>query len=44
MAVVLEIIDLVVCQKIHGCGCVADNPAPQKRDRHTIWLLPLDLI
>ena len=30
MAVVLEIIDLVVCRKIHGCGCVADNPAPQK--------------
>ncbi len=26
MAVVLEIIDLVVCQKIHGCGCVADDP------------------
>jgi len=28
MAVVLEIIDLVVCRKIHGCGCVADDPAP----------------
>ncbi len=27
MAVVLEIIDLVVCRKIHGCGCVADDPA-----------------
>ena len=26
MAVVLEIIDSVVCQKIHGCGCVADDP------------------
>jgi hypothetical protein len=26
MAVVHEIINLVVCQKIHGCGCVADNP------------------
>jgi hypothetical protein len=30
MAVILQIIDLVVCQKIHGCGCVADDPAPQK--------------
>jgi hypothetical protein len=30
MAVVLEIIDLVVCRKIHGCGCVADDPAPRK--------------
>jgi hypothetical protein len=30
MAVVLEIIDLVVCRKIHACGCVADNPAPRK--------------
>ncbi len=30
MAVVLEIIDLLVCQKIHGCGCVADDPAPRK--------------
>jgi hypothetical protein len=28
MAVVLEIIDLVVCRKIHGCGCVADDPPP----------------
>ena len=30
MAVILEIIDVVVCRKIHGCGCVADNPSPQK--------------
>ena len=30
MADVLEIRDLVVCQKIHGCGFVADNPAPLK--------------
>ena len=30
MAVVLEIIDLLVCPKIHGCGCVADDTAPQK--------------
>ena len=29
MAVVLEIIDLLVCWKIHGCGCFAEdlNPA-----------------
>jgi hypothetical protein len=26
MAVVHEIINLVECQKIHGCGCIADNP------------------
>ena len=30
MAVVLEIIDLVVRRKIHGCGCVADDPVPRK--------------
>ena len=30
MAVVLEIIDLVACWKIHGCGCVADDPEPRK--------------
>jgi len=30
MAVVLEIIDLLVCRKIHGCGCVADDPVPRK--------------
>jgi hypothetical protein len=33
MAVVLEIIDLVVCWKIHGCGCVADDPLASK----SIW-------
>ena len=33
MAFVREIIDLVVCWKIHGCGCVADNPAPQRSER-----------
>jgi hypothetical protein len=27
MAVVREIIDLLVCRKIHGCGCFADDPA-----------------
>ena len=27
MAVAREIIDLLVCRKIHGCGCVADDPA-----------------
>jgi hypothetical protein len=26
MAVVLEISDLLVCRKIHGCGCFADDP------------------
>jgi hypothetical protein len=30
MAVVLEIIDLAVCRKIHGCGCFADDPAPRE--------------
>jgi hypothetical protein len=30
MAVVLEIFELVMCRKIHGCGCVADDPAPRK--------------
>jgi hypothetical protein len=30
MAVVLEIIDLLVCRKIHGCGCVADDPLASK--------------
>jgi len=30
MAVVNEIIDLLVCRKIHGCGCVADDPVPRK--------------
>ena len=30
MAVVLEIIDLLVCRKIHGCGCFADDPAPRE--------------
>ena len=25
MAVICEIIDSVVCWKIHGCGCVADH-------------------
>jgi len=30
MAVVLEIIDLLVCWKIHGCGCFADDPAPRE--------------
>jgi hypothetical protein len=30
MAVVLETIDLLVCQKIHGCGCVADDTTPRK--------------
>jgi hypothetical protein len=39
MAVVHEIIDLLVCQKIHGCGCVADDPAPGKVTHS--WLLDL---
>jgi len=30
IAVVLEIIDLLVCRKIHGCGCFADDPAPRE--------------
>ena len=37
MAVVLEIIDLLVCQKIHGCGCVADDPAPRKSGEEGQW-------
>jgi hypothetical protein len=40
MAVVLEIIDLLECRKIHGCGCVADNPAPRKSTTapfHCAW-------
>ena len=42
MAVVLEIIDLVVCRKIHGCGCVADDPASKgkwSRNKGIISLL-----
>ncbi len=39
MAVVLEIIDLVVCWKIHGCGCVADDPTPRKSIPIPILLL-----
>ena len=35
MADVLEIIDLVVCQKIHGCGCVADNPLASESKKGT---------
>jgi hypothetical protein len=35
MAVVLEIIDLVVCWKIHGCGCVADDPLALKSRAYT---------
>ncbi len=30
MAVVCEIINLVVCWKIHGCGCVADDSPREK--------------
>jgi hypothetical protein len=30
MDVILEVIDLLVCWKIHGCGCVADDPEPPK--------------
>jgi len=30
MAVVLAIIDLLVCRRIHGCGCFAVDPAPRK--------------
>ena len=30
MAVVREIIDFLVCRKIHGCGYVAYHPAPRK--------------
>ena len=29
MAVILKKNDLVVCRKIHGCGCV-DDPVPRK--------------
>jgi hypothetical protein len=46
MAVVLEIIDLVVCWKIHGCGCVADNLLASKSaisDFHTLYLPTLCL-
>ncbi len=36
MAIVHEIIDLVVCRKIHGCGCVADNPPHGKVDKTSV--------
>jgi hypothetical protein len=42
MAVVLEIIDLVVCRKIHGCGCVADDPAPRKSGKEEDGFNPAD--
>jgi len=45
MAVILEIIDLLVCRKIHGCGCFADDPAPRESNHwatngagRTAWL------
>ncbi len=41
MAVVCEIIDLLVCRKNHGCGCVADDPVPRKR--HTLEVNEINL-
>jgi len=43
MAVVLEIIDLLVCRKIHGCGCFADNPAPRESVLHKVYTLRLSV-
>ena len=36
MAVIFEIIDLVVCREIHGCGCYIRSRAPEKYTQVTI--------
>jgi hypothetical protein len=43
MAVVHEIITLVVCQKIHGGGCVADNPPHGKSKKQPYTVIPTQL-
>jgi hypothetical protein len=44
MAVVLEIIDLLVCRKIHGCGCFADDPAPRKSNNIALAIVAVSTI
>ena len=43
MAIVLEIIDLLVCWKIHGWGCVADDLTPRKSWQHKVWWVFINL-